>query len=93
MLQSRNEASVNPKLRTDIKMKWLALISVILMALVDDALACHGGRGNYGYKKGNDYYKDKKVYDHGYDGYGGGYGYDDHGHGGGYGGYGYGGYH
>ena len=76
-------------------MKWLALISVILMALADDALACHGG--NYGYKKGNDYYKDKKVYDHGYDGYDGYGGYGNHhggyGHGGGYGGYGHGGYH
>ena len=42
--------------------------------------------------KDDGYYNDKKVYDHGYDGYGGGYGHD-HGYGGGYGGYGHGGYH
>ena len=90
-------------------MKWLVLISLVFFALMEGALACHH-RGNryrdndYGHKDDHDhgyykgdkgYYKDKKVYDHGYDTHGGG-GYDDHGgygHGGGHGGYGHGGYH
>ena len=39
-------------------MKWLALISVILMAFVTNAFACHGGRGYGGGYKGDKGYKD-----------------------------------
>ena len=39
-------------------MKWLVLISVMLMALVKDTLACHGGGygGRGGYKKDDGHY-------------------------------------